>query len=421
MGFRGLYTAIVAALACAVGSAGMAAAAPAPLVLISLDGFRADYLDRGLTPNLSALAADGVRAKAMRPSFPSVTTPNHYTLLTGLYPDHHGVIDNVFRDPNIDGVFGGSSHGAGPQTRLEEDQRWWNGATPLWVTAERAGLKAGNAGWPTDGVVVHDTPFSLPFPRGQHLSPDQRVDLMLSWFDLPPAERPTFVAGYFGQVDQAGHTFGPDSAEVNEALKLVDGALGKLVAGLKARGLYDQTNVVIVSDHGMTAVSSERRLAVDDLVDMSKVTTTSYGAGIGVDPKPGQESAVADQLLGVKRDHVSCWRKADIPPALHYGKNPRVSQFYCAVDLGWTIATRQMQQLGDRLYPQGLKGNHGYDPAEPQMAALFVARGPAFRRGLVVETIDNVDVYPMLAAALALKAEPNDGDARVAQAVLAAR
>lgn len=374
-----------------------------PLIVVSLDGFRADYFDRGLTPTLASLAASGVHARSMRPSFPSVTDPNHYTLMTGLYPDHHGIVDNTMVDPSLPGMAFGGPHTAG----TDSDPRWWNEATPLWVSAERRGLKTATSLWPGDEAVVQGVPASYRQDgAGSHTSAptmDQQVDTVLDWLDLPAGQRPALIRLHFGAVDTAGHLSGPDSPSVNAAIARVDTELARLVAGLKARGLYDRVNLVVVSDHGMANISKATIIYLDDLIDLKSVVVTTYGAEGGVNPLPGHEAEIEKVLL-TPHPHMQCWRRGDIPARLHYGRNPRVPAIFCLADVGWTVITREAASY----YPL-LHGNHGYDPAEPTMAAFFLAHGPAFKAGVTLPSFDNVDVYPMLATLIGVRPEPNDG------------
>jgi predicted AlkP superfamily pyrophosphatase or phosphodiesterase len=382
------------------------------LILVSMDGFRADYLDRGVTPVISELARDGVRAQGMRPSFPSVTQPNHYTLVTGLRPDHHGIVDNTMLAADAPGFFGG------PGNTTNNDPAWWNGATPLWVTAERHGVRTASMMWPGTSARVHDTPPTHVQGHDRTLTPDAEVDRVLQWLDLPAEQRPRLVLLYFGPVDDAGHTWGPDSAQVNEALGVVDSAIGRLVEGLRARNLLDRTNLVLTADHGMMNVSTEERLIlIDDFVDVSKLRVTTYGAVIGVIPTAGNEAEVERAMLA-PHEHLTCSRKQDISEHLHYGAHPRVPAIFCLAEPGWLVLTRAIGAMGQIAYPQGFRGNHGYDPVVPEMAAVFVAHGPAFRRGVVLPPFDNVDVYPMAASVLGVPPEPNDGDAEILASAL---
>ena len=389
---------LLAALLCLAALGAPAAAKPPQprpvTILISIDAFRADYLDRGVTPNLSALAADGARA-AMRPSFPSKTFPNHYALVTGLRPDRNGIVANNMVDDAIPGVRFSMSNAA-----AVTDGRWWGQAEPIWVTAERAGIVTGTMFWPGSeaeirGVRPHYMAhFDLALPS------DARVDKLLSWFDAPPAERPRLATLYFNIVDDAGHHFGPDSPQVNAAAATVDAAIGRLEAGLKARGIV--ANLVIVADHGMAATSDDRRVFIDDLVGKDAYQALDMGPIGTIYPNPGHEAEVAKALVG-GHPHLDCWLRADIPARFHYGHNPRVAPIFCLPQTGWELTTHDAHAVAPN------RGDHGYDNASPEMAALFVASGPAFRHGVKLPSFDNVDVYPLLARLVGVKPQPNDG------------
>ncbi len=373
----------------------LAAPAPRPLtILISIDGFRPDYLDRGVSPTLSALAAAGARA-AMRPSFPSKTFPNHYAIVTGLRPDRNGVVDNTMQGPDIPGV---TFRMADKVTNA--DARWWNEATPIWVTAERAGVRTATMFWPGSDTAIQGVRPSHWKLFDQSQTPTQRSDQLLAWLDLPPAERARFATLYFDDVDTEGHHFGPNSPEVNAAIARIDSAVARLTAGLKARGI--EANLVIVADHGMAATSDDRKIFYDDLLPPDAARTIGLGAFLSLYPNPGHEDQVARALLK-PHAHMQCWRKQDIPARYHYGANPRVPPYFCLPQTGWLVSTRDYKPR----WPE--RGAHGYDPAAPEMAALFIAEGPAFRRGVTLPGFDNVDVYPLLARLIGVKPEANDG------------
>jgi len=388
-----IIAAIVALFALAGSPCAAQTADKPPLILISLDGFRWDYLNRGLSPNLSALAAGGVRAERMIPSFPSITFPNHYTLVTGLYPDHHGIVGNTFEDSKMPGVFRMSS----------KEEGWWNEATPIWTTAEQHGVHTGVMFWPGSEVELHGVrpshwkPFDMAFPAGA------RVDTLLSWLDLPKAERPGFLTLYLEPVDSAGHAFGPDSPEVNQAIGRVDAAVGRLIAGLQARGIA--ANIIVVADHGMAAVAADHTLVLDSLIDVGAVHVVFDDAVLGVDIPATPAAQAAEAKLLAPHDHVACWRKADVPARFHYGANPRVPDVICAAETGWLIETAA--HAAHHRVP--VRGEHGYDNQDPLMGALFIANGPAFRRGLVIKPFPNVDVYPLMTDILGLPPQPNDG------------
>jgi predicted AlkP superfamily pyrophosphatase or phosphodiesterase len=396
--------AVLALLLCYGPAAAQQTPPKAPLlILLSIDGFRADYLDRGLTPTLAMLARTGVRA-AMRPSFPSLTFPNHYTLVTGLVPDHHGVVDNDMWDQTIGQQFTMSA-------RTEADPRWWKGAKPLWVSAAEQGRITAVAGWPGDTVLIDGKRPTYLDPWRDRRTPDETTTVALNWLDLPARYRPSIEFLYFYEVDHQGHDFGPDSRQVNAALRQVDAAVAKLVAGLQAR--HRSANLVIVADHGMASTPQDQYTVIDDLAPADLAIIRTTGPGAGIDPLPGKDAALAARLLA-PHSHFTCWRKSEIPAALHYGSNPRVPQFLCLNAVGWRFRTHQ--QIADNK--NNNKGNHGYDPSKPSMAALFLAHGPSFAQGVALPQFDNVDVYPLLAKITGLKPEPNNGNLSVLGAAL---
>jgi predicted AlkP superfamily pyrophosphatase or phosphodiesterase len=387
---------LIAALALATGADARPARTPHTTIMISIDGFRASYLDRGVTPNLAALAAGGVRA-SLRPSFPSVTFPNHFTLITGLYPDHHGIVDNHFEDHRLGRVWDLGD------TRERADPVWWTGGVALWATAMAQGVNPAVEFWPSWGVGPGGRLPELFETFDPAVTMDAEAARMLSWLDLPADRRPRLILGYFYPVDHAGHQFGPQSPEVARTLGEADAAIGRLVEGLKAKGLFGRTNIIVVADHGMTETSDDRAIRLDDYVDPAGVRIITSGALAGLEPAPGKEAEVASALLG-RRGHMTCWRKAAMPARFHYGSNPRIPPILCLADLGWTIGSKAQLAHG-----VGVRGSHGYDPEAPDMAAVFVAHGPDFRRGVVWPKFDNVDVYPMLAKIIGVRAEPSDG------------
>lgn len=369
----------------------------APLLLISIDAFRADYFDRGLTPTLAMLAASGVHATAMQPSFPSLTFPNHYTLVTGLYPDHHGIVNNTMFDPVL-GKFSLSNRAA------VSDGRWWAEGTPIWETADAHGLRTATMFWPGSEADIHGKHPDYWLPYDGAMSANERVDKVLAWLDLPAAQRPRFLTLYFDEVDHAGHKHGPDSPEVNQALVDTDAALARLVAGLKQRGLFDRINLIVLADHGMAAAPPAKAIELDKLVPLASVRVASLGIVAGLNPLPGHGFAAVERVLEAPQPHMHCWDKTRIPARFHYGSNPRVPQLVCLANVGWHIT------LSNGNHPYTMQGEHGYDNADPRMRALFVAHGPAFQRGVTVPEFPNVDVYPLMAHLLDIPPAANDGD-----------
>jgi predicted AlkP superfamily pyrophosphatase or phosphodiesterase len=378
---------------------------PAPLLLISIDGYRHDYLQRGLSPTLAMLAKHGVQAASMQPSFPSLTFPNHYTIVTGLTPDHHGVVNNTMFDPQL-GKFSLSSR------KAVSDGRWWSGGTPLWETADRHGLRTATMFWPGSEADIHGHHPDYWKPFDGAVTPEQRVDQVLAWLDLPADQRPTFLTLYFDAVDHAGHVYGPDTPQVNEALRETDAALTRLVQGLKQRGLFDRINLIVLADHGMAGVPESNSVMIDRLIPLDQVHVVSLGILAGFNPKSGSavdraNFARAEQALEQPHPHMQCWDKTRVPARLAYGKNPRVPQLLCLANVHWRITT---SDYAAKRKGRLSLGEHGYDNADPLMQALFVAHGPAFRVGARVPSFPNVDVYPLMTHLLGLPAAANDGD-----------
>jgi len=399
-----LFRRVAVLTLCLVALAGCATRPTAPalprhaVLLVSIDAFRANYIERGLTPNLVALAREGATTPYMLPSFPSLTFPNHYTLVTGRVPDRNGIVNNTMRDPAL-GRFSLSNHAA------TSDGRWWAQAEPIWVTAQKHGLRTATMFWPGTEAEIHGMRPDHWIPFDDTLASRQRVDKLLSWID-EPGPKPAFDTLYFDAVDHAGHEFGPDSPEVDAALREVDDALGYLVAGLRERGLLDVTDIVVVSDHGMADVPRGNIVFADDETDLDAVDPVSWGVMATFNAKPGVDGTKAIARLLGPHEHMRCYRKDALPARLDYGRNARVPAILCLADTGWAITSRAT--LAARTSPMS-RGEHGYDNLDPAMRALFVARGPDFARGVTIAPFPNVDVYPLLAYLLRIQPLPNDG------------
>lgn len=399
---------LVALAGCATRPAAPATPPAHPVLLVSIDAFRADYLDRHLTPTLQAMADDGARAKYMWPSFPSLTFPNHYTLVTGRVPDRNGIVNNTMRDPAL-GRFSLGNRAA------TSDGRWWAEAEPIWVTAQKHGLRTATMFWPGTEAEIHGVRPDHWIPFDDSLSSKARVDKLLSWIDVP-GPKPSFETLYFDAVDHAGHEFGPDSPEVNAALREVDDALAYLVAQLRQRGLYDGMNIVVVSDHGMADVPKGNIVFSDEATNLDDLDTVSYGVMATFAPREGHDASGAIARLLGPHEHMRCYRKEDLPARLDYGKNPRVPPYLCLAETGWSIISHA--DLAKRKDPMS-RGEHGYDNQDPAMRALFIAHGPGIARGVTLAPFQNVDVYPLLAHLLGLTPLPNDGHLDEVKAALA--
>jgi predicted AlkP superfamily pyrophosphatase or phosphodiesterase len=312
--------------------------------------------------------------------------------VTGRVPDHNGIVGNKMKDP------------ARPDETFDmknDDPFWWNQAAPIWRDAELAGLRSATVFWPGSNVAWGGTKKDKKVTGGTRpedwleynkaVTGTQRINTVLDWMRRPAAIRPRLVTLYFDQVDSAGHDFGPDAPETRAAMQEVDRSIGELVAGLAALG--QKANLVIVADHGMAATAPERVVWLKDIADPADFTLVEDGTFAAIAPVPGHEAAL-EAALAKPHDHLQCWPKAKIPARFRYGTNPRVEPWLCLADVGWLVFDKP---------PHKVKGgNHGYDNAAPEMAALFIANGPAFRAAGKLPAFDNVDIAPLLRDLLSL-------------------
>jgi predicted AlkP superfamily pyrophosphatase or phosphodiesterase len=313
----------------------------------------------------------------MIPSFPTETFPNHYAMVTGLYPDHSGIVGNQMEE--------GGSRADLVWHMGEDDPEWFKDATPIWVAEQRSGGTTAELYWPRR-IAHHLRDHFLQY--SPQIGPIMSTYSAIQLLDKPYG----FIAMYFSLVDQQGHIHGPNSREVNKALHDADAGIGRLVAALKKRGMFETTDIVIVSDHGMSAL--HHTVYIDDFTK-DHVVMTGGVAGIDGDVK--------------ELPHAQCWNKHHIPPRFHYGSNPRVPQTICLAQDGWRLTTHAAARKHE-AETWNPKGGHGYDNADPNMRSIFIAEGPDFRRGYVSKPFPNVDVYLILAHLLGVTPAPNDGN-----------
>jgi predicted AlkP superfamily pyrophosphatase or phosphodiesterase len=371
------------------------------VVLIGLDGFHPTYLSRPPSGHLRELARQGVQARWMTPAFPSLTFPNFYSIATGLYPEHHGIVSNTMLDSAL-GNFSLRDRSS------VEDPRWWGGE-PIWVTAIKQNQRSATYFWPGSEAPIKRVRPTY-YKRYDSSVPDAaRVWQVLQWLSLPPAEAPSLVTVYFNDVDDAGHRFGPNAPETDSAIARVDSAVGALMDGLDQRGLTGKVNLIVVSDHGMAEVAPDHVIHLDQLIDTAAVTLVDQGPIVSLSPKSGRADEIIAQLR--TSPHLKVYRKSEIPAALHYRAHSRIQPIVAIADEGW-IATA-------RSGGPGPKGMHGYPPDLPSMRALFIARGPAFARGAVVPPFQNIHIYDLVAHILGLTPAANDGSLDSIRAVLA--
>lgn len=379
------------------------------VILVSLDGFRCDYAKKYHAEHILALAAQGAGApEGMLPAYPSITFPNHYTIVTGLYPEHHGLVANNFYDP------------ARKETYSYRDAKavgdgTWYGGTPLWVLAEQQGMRSASFFWVGSEADIQGVrpsyylKFDGSFPNGK------RVEQVLAWLHLPPEQRPHFITLYFSDTDTAGHRYGPDSRQVEDAVHELDGQIGKLEDGIKESKL--PVDLIVLADHGMAEVKG------------SPIHLDQYGLNTAwVDPiigsslyaKSEDDAQKAYGALRGKSDKFVVYRRAQVPAYLHFDSNPREGD-PVVVPTGPYYISVAADPSGAEHPPVGM---HGYDATHmPEMRALFVAFGPDIRSGVMLEPFENVDVYPLIAKILGLDIThlqngPIDGKLGVLEGIL---
>jgi len=364
------------------------------VVLVSLDGFRYDYVRLHGARHLEAMAKHGVHAEAMVPSFPSLTFPNHYSIVTGLYPEHHGIVDNRFYDP----VRG--EHFSYIQTK---DGAWYGGS-PLWVLAEKQGMRAAAFFWPGTDVEIDGTRPSYYLNYDSKIEDEMRVQQVLSWLRLPEAERPHFITLYFSEPDHQGHENGPDGQQTIDAIHHVDAMVGELMDGLKS--VHLPVNLIVVSDHGMAAEQGDW-INLDTFADLTGFETDGLHL-YSSDEALRQKAYLA--LQGVS-DKFTVYRQKDVPAYLHFNDNPRIGDPLIIPNGPYAIRVHVPK---DNPAKQPSQGAHGYDPQKMhEMWAIFYATGPAFRQHVKLRPFENVDVFPLIANILGLSAPAVDGRADV--------
>jgi alkaline phosphatase D len=389
------------------------AAPPQRVLLIGLDGFRPEMLGWD-APNLAALAARGVRAEAMIPVMPSVTFVNFYSLATGLYPENHGMVANYPYDAEAKEHF---QPATGPQ-----EERWWQGE-PIWVTAEKQGLKTAIMFW-LGSEVPHDGVRPQVWTPYQHEKPYQeRIDEVLAWYDVPDAARPRFAAVYFDRVDTVTHYTGPNSDAAKTAVTEVDAYVGQLIAGLEERGLTQTTTVLIVSDHGMAFTPPEQVIDVGEFIDLGQLVVTQFTGPYGGSGHPflqiyGEGPALEAAYIGLSTasEHIRVYRRGAMPAHYHFDHPTRGPDLFAVAGPGWLMRSTN---VGGWRAP--IPGTHGYDNLHPTMAATFLAAGPIFPEGATAAPFENVNVYAMIACALGITPAETDGDPAVVERVTGGR
>ncbi|KAM8778759.1 bis(5'-adenosyl)-triphosphatase ENPP4 isoform 1-T1 [Rhynchonycteris naso] len=363
---------------------------PPKLLLVSFDGFRADYLQNYEFPHLQNFIKEGVLVEHVENVFITKTFPNHYSIVTGLYEESHGIIANSMYDVITKKHFSDFN---------DRDPFWWNEAIPIWVTNElQENRSSAAAMWPGTDIPIHNTTPSYFMNYSSSISFEERLNNITMWLSNsdPPV---TFATLYWEEPDASGHKYGPeDKRNMSKVLKEVDDLIGDLVYKLKMLGLWENLNVIITSDHGMAQCSQDRLINLDLCIDHSDYTLIDLSPVAAILPKINK-TEVYNKLKNCS-SHMNVYLKEDIPARFHYKHNDRIQPVLLVADEGWTIV----------LNKSSLKlGDHGYDNSLPSMHPFLAAHGPAFHKGYKQSTINNVDIYPMMCHILGLEPHPNNG------------
>lgn len=380
---------------------------PNYVVMLSLDGFRADYIEKYQPPNIIEIAQKGVRVQKMQPSNPTKTFPNHYTLATGLYPDHHGLIGNAFYAPDLKKEYKLSD-------RKSVENGDFYGGEPIWNTAQKAGLKTASFFWVGSEAKINNRQPDIWKKYNSRISFEQRVDSVISWLKRPQKIRPQLIMLYYNEPDHSGHNYGPDSPQVAKQVKYVDEKVGELYRKLMALPIASQINFILVSDHGMRSISEDKQIVLSKHLP-SKWVKGIYGSNpvYTIRTAEGYRDSVYQKLKKIK--HLKVYLKGKAPKFLHLANHSRTGDMMVLAKKGYSLLAQQA--AGQRKFG----GTHGYLNTDPQMSALFVATGNVFKQNYTKRKIKNVDVYNLVAHILNIQAAPNDGKFRRVKNLLKAR
>jgi alkaline phosphatase D len=363
------------------------------VVMLSLDGFRWDYPEYIETPNLDYIAKKGVKAEYLRASFPTKTFPNHYSMATGLYPDHHGIVLNSFYAPKLDDYY----------TLMDrskvEDARFYDGE-PIWVTAEKQGVTTASFYWvgseaPIKGIQPtywKEYDHSFPF--------EQRIDTVIAWLQLPEEKRPNLITFYMDEPDGVGHKYGPESQELINTVIYLDSLVGIFINKVEELPNADEINIIVTSDHGMGDINDDRIVRLEEhLKDYWFKEIQGYNPNFIFQVKEDYLDSI--QIAFESIEHVQVWESSKVPERFHYGSNPRTLDYVMVADSSWSIVWEKDKHVG--------KGAHGYDNMNTDMHAIFYAKGPEFKRNYEQPPFNNIDIYPLIASILDLEPAPVDG------------
>ncbi|XP_005998877.1 ectonucleotide pyrophosphatase/phosphodiesterase family member 5 [Latimeria chalumnae] len=371
------------------------------VLLVSFDGFRWDYIFRVLMPNFEVVKQKGVYVEQVSNIFVTKTYPNHYTLVTGLYAENHGIVANEMYDPELNKTFS--------MNRMDiYDTVWWEEGYPIWITNQKKGHRTGAAMWPGTDVKIHGVFPSHYMLYNESVSFEHRVNRLIEW--LTSTEPINLGLLYWEQPDDKGHLFGPEDPRMNQVIADIDKKLGYLIDQLKKARLWEKVNLIVTSDHGMSQQSRDRVIELDQYVDRDLYTLVDHNPIIAILPKEGKFDTVYQSLVSA-HPKMTVYKKEEIPEKFHYKHNSRIQPILIVPENGWSVLQNKSEDF--------LLGNHGYDNSLPDMHPLFIAHGPAFKKNFSRKSMNSVDLYPLMCHILGISPMPSNGSLGNVQELLA--
>ena len=366
------------------------------VLLISMDGFRYDYLDKANTPNFDKLVNTGASAKALIPVFTSKTFPNHYSIATGMYAENHGLIANTFFANDLNKQYS-------IRDRNAVENGAFYGGEPIWVTAESQNVISASYFWVGSEAVIKGLQPTYWKKYNQKVSFESRIDSVISWYSKPVQSRPRLILLYFHEPDWTGHEYGPNSNETISQIENMDNVFGNLISKISKLSIYNNLNIIIVSDHGMTDVKPDRTIDLSLVTDLSNMRVNGAGPTVFISSESKKQlKQTYKQLKNI--DNADVYWKQNIPKRFHYRNHVRIPDLLVLANEGWSL-----MPLGHGSSTP--KGSHGYDNQLDNMKAIFMAKGPSFKKGYRRDEFENIHIYPLITHILGIKSYPNiDGD-----------
>lgn len=373
---------------------------PPSLLLISFDGFKHDYFEKTDTPNFDEFISNGVKTEALISVFPTKTFPNHYSIVTGLYPENSGLISNNMYDREMDATYAIRDRDA------VENPDWYQGE-PIWNTVEKNGLRAGTLFWVgSEAPIQNMRPVRWKIYDGG-FPEEARIDTVVQWLDKSSEPVVNFATLYFSDVDSKGHRYGTESDSLIAAIQNADHLIGYLEKKLRQHGLKDKVNIIIVSDHGMADLSADRVILIDEIIDLNRVHMIDRTPVAMMNPEPEYKEEAYNRLKENEKMGYRVYKKENLPERFRIKNHHRTPEIIVIADIGYTITTNTRL---DNFISSLPSATHGYDNREPEMFGIFLAGGPDFRNGLQTEPFENIHIYELMSRLLNIEPAPNDGD-----------